>query len=287
MSASSRQSDIHPALAYRCPFCHAEPGAPCRAIRGHGSEQRRPHARRAALTRDEPAAVVHPRRQALCCVCGQLRTFDRARNNRWENYWFRRPVDRDWHRETGELKCDRCGRVTVHALLHRDDDSFRDHAELMQSIALGSTSNRVTKQEAAEIKRKYREGLPRNPYLRHSYWTSEARKAWQNGQREVVALCGETMALHRDPDAHRSDTPAHELQAPAEFRDQEYEDPETALWWVEMDCVDCFRVGNVWALAERQKLLALRLGEISLRAARGELGSSIINRLLESIEGVE
>src|ERR1700733_5940133 len=100
----------HPALAHRCPFCHAEPGVLCRSCRGRGSELKRPHIRRLALTRDEAPVVVRPpRRQALCCVCGQLRTFDRARRCRWENYWFRWQVDRDWHRETGELKCDQCG----------------------------------------------------------------------------------------------------------------------------------------------------------------------------------
>jgi hypothetical protein len=288
MRATPRRSDDHPALAYRCPFCHAEPGAPCRTHRGRGAEQRRPHTRRRASAKDKPAVVVHPRRQALCCVCGQLRTFGRARNNRWENYWFRRPIDRDWHRETGELKCEQCGRVTVHALLHREDaGSFRDHAELMQSIALGCTSNRMTEHVASEAKRKYRQAdLPRNPYLHHRYWVNEARTAWRAGQREVTALCGEPMALVRDPDANRSDTPSDELITPEEVRDQEYEDPETGLWWLEMDCVDCLRVSNAERLSKRQRLLALRLSEISLRAANGRLDASIINRLLESIEGV-
>lgn len=78
--------------------------------------------------------------RALCCDCGQVRTFKRG-------YYPRRfvgdfgsgflmshegrrlfPFAQPWDRCVGDLKCRPCGAVTRHAIL-RDGDEFADFAE--------------------------------------------------------------------------------------------------------------------------------------------------------------
>lgn len=197
--------------------------------------------------------------KALCCTCGNLRTCRRARNHRAENYWFAGTIDRDWHRETGELKCSECDRVTVHALIHPDNDSLRDHAEMMQRVATGNTHTHLKAHQIAEIRSKYRQGMPRNPELNHYWWTAEAKKAWDAGRREVTALCGEPMTIERDPGGPSSSKPTDKREdrqiEPKTVREQEYEDPETGLSWIEMDCVDCLRVWHLELLRQRRKVL--------------------------------
>lgn len=62
---------IPPALAHDCPFCGAAAGQACRT-RNSGREQGHPHMRRIALTQ---AREQRSAEQALCCVCGNLRTY--------------------------------------------------------------------------------------------------------------------------------------------------------------------------------------------------------------------
>ena len=112
--------------------------------------------------------------------------------------------------------------------------------------------------------------FPRNPYLHHRRWRSETREAWQAGRREVAALCGAPTPLERDPDTTWSEPPDDELIAPGEVRDQDYEDPETGLWWVEMDCVDCLRVSNA---IQRQ---------IRIRKARDAINAALASAAPES-----
>lgn len=190
--------------------------------------------------------------QALCCTCGSLRECRRPRNHRHENYWLRGPVDRDWHRETGDLKCEECGRVTLHAII-----TGNDHAEVLQRVATGNTHGVLKGSELAEVRRKFRQGLPRNPELNHFWWTSEAQAAWDSGHCEVTALCGEPVTVARDP----SGPPSRERDddqriEPKQVRDQEYEDPDTGLSWTELDCVDCLRVWHLELLRRRRNELA-------------------------------
>jgi hypothetical protein len=67
----------------------------------------------------------------------------------------------------------------------------------------------------------------------------------------MLALCGESIDTP-PPERHRRGKPATEPVAPQELTDTEFEDPETGLWWLDMDCVDCLRVGNR-AIAEWQR----------------------------------
>ncbi|MGW0158475.1 DUF6315 family protein [Mycobacterium sp. NPDC003323] len=192
--------------------------------------------------------------QALCCQCGQIRTYKRARNTVPE-----RMDSQTWHRMTGNLKCAACGTITRHALLR--SDTARDYAEDYQRLALGGEP--VDRLEDVDRARsEYRLGLPRNPYLQHRYWISEARTAWQDGSKIVTALCGERITLDCDPDSERCDQT--NLTAPTEVRDdQEYEDSTTGLWWVEMDCVDCLRVSNAGRLKYQRKLLTAELLQVT------------------------
>lgn len=229
-------AESHPALNHRCPFCRAEPGQACRTHRGNGRELDWPHSRRLAIV-DDWRKQQRALEQALCCECGNLRSFKRARNQLAE--WGDK---QNWHRMTGDLKCDMCSTVTRHAILR--SGTHRDSAEEFLRVALGENPSDCT--DAARLRSDYRQGLPRNPYLHHRYWVAEARKAWAAGEPEVIGLCGEPMELDYDPDGpgHDSRDP-NELLEPSETRaDQEYEDPATGLWWMEMDCVDCLRIAN-------------------------------------------
>lgn len=205
--------------------------------------------------------------EALCCICGSLRTCSRPRNHRAENFWFKEPVDLDWHRETGDLKCAECGRITTHALIYPEADTLRDHAEMMQRVATGNSHGHFNEDELVEVRKKYRQGFPRNPYVSHFWWDGDAKEAWAAGRRTVLGLCGEPMEIMRDPssvleEAKQSsyDSDGRQIQ-PKKVRDQEYEDDETGLWWTEMYCVDCLRVWHLELLRQRRELLAVRLTE--------------------------
>lgn len=202
--------------------------------------------------------------QALCCVCGSLRDCRRPRNHRRENYWLAGPIDLDWHRETGDLKCEECGRITTHALIHPEGDPHRDHAEMMQRVATGNSHSRFTAKQLDEVAAKYRQGFPRNPELNHYRYNRDAQAAWDAGLRTVKALCGEQITIHRDPSgpASKGKNKQHDDDRqirPREVREQEYEDEATGLWWEQRDCVDCLRVWHLELLRQRREELATRM----------------------------
>ncbi|WP_460358981.1 hypothetical protein [Mycobacterium sp. ZZG] len=200
---------------------------------------------------------------ALCCVCGNLRTCRRPRNHKAENYWFAGPIDRNWHRETGDLKCSECGRITTHAIIHPEKDSFRDHAEMMQRVATGNSHGHFNAAQLEEVATKYRQGLPRNPYLVHYWYKNVAQEDWDAGRCTTKALCGEKITLHRDPSGPSSGKRRGDDRQikPADARDQEYEDSETGLSWIEADCVDCLRVWHLELLRQRREDLVEKMTE--------------------------
>lgn len=225
----------HAALAYACPFCGAAPHQPCRTHRGRGRVADWPHSRRVALTH-EPVQV--PAHQALCCVCGNLRTCKEPKNKRG---WF--GSNPDWHRKLGDLKCSECGRVTTHALLERGDASYRDCDEIMQRVALGSDVPKGWHWDEERLRRQYREGdLPRNPELSHWFNRGEADAARDRGDTHMAALCGDIAPV---PRSLRDGLSSTEQVAPERIDwDTEFEDPETGEWWVDMECVNCMYVTN-------------------------------------------
>jgi hypothetical protein len=233
--------------------------------------------------------------KALCCTCGSIRECRRARNHRPENYWLSGPINNDWWRETGDLKCAECNSITTHALLHPDGDKFRDHAEMMQRVATGNSHSNLTADELAVVRQKYRQGPPRNPELNHLWWMSDAQAAWDSGKRIVAGLCGAPMTIDRDPSSRES--PARWEKSddrqiePKKVRDQEYEDPKTGMWWTEMDCVDCLRVWHLELLRQRREVLAASLTEFLadlLADNKGGYPKKVdlrsVNSLIEALE---
>lgn len=258
-------TEPHPALAHRCPFCHADPGQPCRKHRGRSNiEADRTHSRRVALTRPaverQPAAVV----PALCCVCGEQRTVSEDYHRVQDpNYSYGATARREGWRKTQTLKCDACGDRTRHAILDAADSLSRDYGEQRQRYILGGDwPDKKYAPDRERLRAEYFAQFPRNPYLQHRYWVSEARTAWQDGTKVVTAVCGASITLSCDPDDYRTDQT--ELVAPSEVRDdQEYEDSTTGLWWVEMDCVDCIRVANASRLKNLRNLLLADLLQVA------------------------
>lgn len=215
--------------------------------------------------------------QALCCECGQTRTFKRARNYTTECDGQRS----GWARRVGDLKCANCGKVTRHALLRPATDEHRDYAEEYSRLALGGARRRGDFTDVARIREEYHHGRPENPYLKHLWWTSDARKAREAGESHVLALCGARTPLPSVDS--ESGGVVNGYLAPEEYRDQEYEDPATGLWWVEIDCVDCLRVSNEVQLQKRRNHLLEKLKEIVLKvddldAATVEAIISVVSR---------
>ncbi|WP_158017999.1 hypothetical protein [Mycobacterium basiliense] len=217
-----------------------------------------------------PAAT--DRLQALCCECGNLRTYKVARNRR--GYWG----GRDWHRDLGDLKCSACRAVTTHALL-ADPTDFDERRQL---AALGDrTFFSGWDEESFRCNQiQYRKGLPRNPNLQHSWWVRDADKARAAGQTTVAALCGETIKLPTPERTHTQKGGVYE--APRTFSEVEREDPDTGLSWLDLDCVDCLRVWNTAQAKKRRKELFVKI--MRLAAEIDTLDAATVDRLLSHIE---
>lgn len=195
---------------------------------------------------------------ALCCVCGAIRQCRRPKNYRRENRWLRDPVDRDWQRETGELKCAECGRITTHAIITGDD-----HAEKIHDAANGWQFKCLEDNDHRRIMERYREGLPRNPYVHHLWWISDEEKARKAGESHLLAICRtEVPVPARTPEERESSTAADELVAPREYPDVDQEDPKTGLWWYDVDCTDCLKLANAIALEYQRRELKKHLAAV-------------------------
>lgn len=203
-------------------------------------------------------------KKALCCVCGTIRSCRRPRNYRRENYWLSGPIDRDWHRETGDLKCCECGRVTTHAIVLPADDTRRDHAEILHKAATGWVYRATSAEAHQRVQQRWRQGMPRNPYRRHIWWISDEKKARDAGEEFFLTICKERIPVPKRTAAERNtSTPTDEFIEPREFHDVDREDPETGLWWFDVDCVDCLYRANSIALEEQREALKVKLQEVA------------------------
>jgi hypothetical protein len=239
------------ALALARPFCRAAADEPCRT-RNSGREQDWPHSRRIALAQPERKA---PRVDALCCVCGERRTVSSDHARREDPNYSYDSINSHpsgW-RSTQTLKCGECGEHTRHAVLTTlRDDRWRYRDEEQQQCALGCDAPNSSDEYVQRLRREYRQmPFPRNPNLRHRYWMTEAKAAWNEGSKKVVALCGERITLKMEPRKSTAERMDGYLIA-EQFSDIEYEDYDTGLSWIDMDCVDCCRVSNAQHLAERR-----------------------------------
>lgn len=217
-------------------------------------------------------------KQALCCVCGAIRTCQRPRNHREENHWLRGPIDLDWHRETGDLKCDSCSRITTHAIL-LPDNIWRDHAETLHREAIGYYTKTLTADERQRIQQAWRQGLPRNPLRRHISWVSDETKARAAGETHVIAICREMVPLPKRVTKPGDGVDSDVLMKPRKFHDVDYEDPETGLWWYDVTCTDCLLRSN--AIAVNQQRAKLRERLIEAVATVSKLDARTVAHLLE------
>lgn len=216
--------------------------------------------------------------KALCCTCGSVRTCRRPRNHRPENYWLRGPVDRDWHRETGDLKCEECGRVTTHAIITGDN-----HAEKLREVATGWSYNCLTDADYQRIRGAWRQGVPQNPEKRHLWWTSDAQKARDAGKSTFLAICKAEIPVPKMQPKKSSNSYAHdELIAPNRFHDVEYEDESTGLWWYEVDCTDCLYRSNAIALDYQRDALKEKVLDIAGKLSK--LDARTVVELLAAFE---
>lgn len=238
-----KSATVHPALQYRCPFCHADPGEECRTRTG-GRVNAWSHSRRIALTRPTEERLPRPDVKALCCDCGQLRTVSANYHfgndqNRSDGYFY---DSRGWS-HTGTLKCVECGRPTRHALLRGEDDKYRDHDEDLQRYVLGGEWSGKYPPDRDRLRDRYQKQLPRNPKLTHRFWIEDANKRREEGQTHMPAVCGAVAEIPRS--WSKQQRPVSELIEPDRIDwDTEFEDASTGMWWVDMDCVDCLRVAN-------------------------------------------
>ena len=224
--------------------------------------------------------------KALCCTCGSIRECRRPRNHRAENYWFRGPINNDWHRETGDLKCEECGRITTHALLHPQGDSYRDHAEMLQLIGLGWHNSHFTEAQKADIVSRYHSSFPANPYMHHLWWKNEENDAREAGQTMFTAMCG---ALIPVPTRRIEGKDVTEFRAPEQLTDpelMEYEhlDVDTGMYWDVGDCVNCLRYRNDKLLRERREALVRIL--LSAATKTDELDAPLVNSLFDTLRSL-
>ncbi len=201
-----------------------------------------------------------PKRKALCCVCGNVRSCIRPRKHKTENCWLHYPVDRDWHRETGELKCDSCGALTVHAILYTEHDPRRDHAERLERIALGGVDPVPSAAIQERVRQRYRIGRKVNPHLRHLGWGKDYRAARAAGQSWFETLCGERQPL---PPESATTSSRIGLSKPSnEIREVYDDDAPDGLFWELQDCPDCLRVFNEYIAGWMREDLRTKLEKL-------------------------
>lgn len=163
------------------------------------------------------------------------------------------PLGSSGWRYTQTLKCEACGEQTRDAEILTADSPWANSDEEQQRIALGDpdSSQYGHLTDLERVRREYREiPFPRNPSLNHRFYTEAATKAWDDGT-QATTLCGELKTVHRDPRTWNQseskqqwrDERCDGFNVAEQLGDTEYEDTETGWWWVDMDCVDCCRVG--------------------------------------------
>ncbi|MDX1878214.1 hypothetical protein SBE55_10330 [Mycolicibacterium sp. 141076] len=279
------------ALKRRCPFCGAKPGQRCRVrITSSGGERDWPHARRIAACRP-PKPALDPV-QALCCECGQLRTVSAGYYTSYKdpNSSAGGFEDKRGWRRTCTLKCAQCGKSTRHALVHKHEASDQgDWCERTQRFVLGGESPNEYWDEdyRKKLRTEYFAQFPRNPQLKHRYYVSEAKEAFAAGQKTITSLCGAPMDLDFDPNLSTKAEPNNQLVKPDRIDwETEFEDRDTGMWWVDMQCVDCLSVSNrIRIKHQRQEVLAKLLEASAAIEALGAQDLAALSKHLDALIG--
>ena len=285
-------TEQHPALRHRCPFCHSDPGQPCRTHRGRGHDLDSPHSRRIVLARpdlQELLARASTRQQALCCQCGQLRTvspnYYRIDDQNRGGGLFTDP--RGWF-DTRTLKCGHCQAHTRHAMLSEPDKVSRDIAEEYQNYVLGGDSPHQYTPDRERLRAEYFAQFPRNPFVNHRWWKSDERQAREAGKTWFRAMCGEPVEVPEE--VRENGRTITDMEAPTQIADPERAehenlDVETGLWWTaDGVCVNCLKVRHDWLLKEHRKQLLGQLLEVSATVDR--MGAEDVAALREHLDRI-
>lgn len=203
---------------------------------------------------------------ALCNTCGTVRQ-------------AKRPRGRDYDRQTGQLKCDHCSEITVHALIRGTSWDEEAHA-----YALGMPDENGNYATPALMDR-MRSGLPRNPRLAHIWMESVEKKAIEAGAPKMRTLCGDLVTTpERAEDTNRVPL---EDRAP-EYRERDWECADDDGWQY-MECVNCVRVHNHLEAVRRRKtlgeLMTTALAEL-LDRPRAGIYDPYSQRLIELLREV-
>lgn len=98
--------------------------------------------------------------------------------------------------------------------------------------------------------------FPRNPKLKHWYLPDSAKEAHERGDTHMTAMCGDTMEVPSNYKSRSKRADTDGLVSPKRVDwDTEFEDPDTGMWWVDMDCPNCLRLVNEDRVeSERERL---------------------------------
>ena len=221
--------------------------------------------------------------QALCCECGALRTCNRPRNHRTDNYWLCDPVDRDWHRETGDLKCAECGTITRHALLLPDGHWARDHAERLRKAGTGWYFKELNDADRKRIQERWHEGLPSNPRTSHQWFRSAEDEARAAGRTHLRAVCKALIPVPKRTWEQRY--PSGGLKSDMLVKPVVRDPEPDADGWEFVHCVDCLYRSNQIALDEQRKELKDKLLEYAGKLT--SLDAATVISLVEQFRAAE
>lgn len=215
--------------------------------------------------------------QALCCECGQLRYCNRPRNYRRENYWLRQPIDRNWHRETGDLKCEECGRITMHAII-----TGSDHAEKLREVGTGWSMKNLDAAELKRIRERWHEG-PRNPRIWHQWYKSDEDEARAAGRTHLQTICKAWVRVPKRTWEQRY--PNGGVDVDVVIKPVVSEPESDADGWEYVDCVDCLYRSNAIAIAEQRNELKEKLLEYAGKLS--SLDPATVISLVEQFRNAE
>ncbi|MHC9292495.1 hypothetical protein ACRCUN_08490 [Mycobacterium sp. LTG2003] len=143
------------------------------------------------------------------------------------------------------------------------NDTFRDHAEKLREFATGRTRDGLSSEARKRIQERWRQHRTENPYLHHLWWISDEEKARAAGRTHFQAICKAMIRVPEQlPKVRGTICDENDMVAPTWFHDVDREDPDTGLYWFDVDCVDCLSRANAIALQWQREELAEKLQAI-------------------------
>ena len=209
----------------------------------------------------------HRSNLAMCNTCGTVREAKKPRNY-------------DCVTETGDLKCVNCDSITRHSLI-----TGRNFDEQEYAIALGMPKyNGKTETAKQDL---YRRNFNTNPKLDHWSYLSDRQAAYDRGESQVRALCGEMFTYHSVKSHPGRAVQNSQVKPEGDTVTREY-DPDDHGEWRAMDCPNCLRVWhNILAHRRRKKLTELMIVAIAeLAKPQARLYDPHAEQLIEILRAV-